>query len=47
MSSRSGKERLVLVVSIAIFLETLFYAVITPLLPQLSHQLGSQSSRRV
>ena len=39
MSSRDGKDRLVLVVSIAIFLETLFYAVITPLLPQLSHQL--------
>ena len=28
-----------LVVSSAIFVETLFYAVITPLLPQLSHQL--------
>lgn len=36
---RLGNERLVLVVSSAIFLETLFYAVITPLLPQLSHQL--------
>ena len=39
MSRRSESERLVLVVSAAIFLETLFYAVITPLLPQLSHQL--------
>src|SRR5579875_2130733 len=39
MRPRLGSERLVLVVSIAIFLETLFYAVITPLLPQLSHQL--------
>jgi len=39
MSSRTTNDRLVLVVSIAIFLETLFYAVITPLLPQLSHQL--------
>ena len=36
---RAGNERLLLVVSSAIFLETLFYAVITPLLPQLSHQL--------
>lgn len=36
---RTENERLVLVVSVAIFLETLFYAVITPLLPQLSHQL--------
>src|SRR5579862_7059277 len=40
MRSRSGTDRLVLVVSVAIFLETLFYSVITPLLPQLSHQLG-------
>ncbi len=39
MKSRSESERLVLVVSTAIFLETLFYAVITPLLPGLSHQL--------
>jgi MFS family permease len=38
VSRRSG-ERLVLLVGAAIFLETLFYAVITPLLPQLSHQL--------
>lgn len=37
--SRADRRRLVLVVSSAIFLETLFYAVITPLLPQLSHQL--------
>ncbi len=36
---RAGNERLVLLVSLAIFLETLFYAVITPLLPALSHQL--------
>jgi MFS family permease len=38
--SASQSRRLVLLVSIAIFLETLFYAVITPLLPELSHQLG-------
>ena len=37
---RAENERLVLVVSAAIFLETLFYAVITPLLPELSHQLA-------
>ncbi len=37
---RAENERLLLVVSAAIFLETLFYAVITPLLPQLSHQLA-------
>jgi MFS family permease len=36
---KAGNERLLLVVGSAIFLETLFYAVITPLLPQLSHQL--------
>lgn len=36
---REDNARLVLVVSAAIFLETLFYAVITPLLPSLSHQL--------
>jgi MFS family permease len=36
---RSESERLVLVVGAAVFLETLLYAVITPLLPQLSHQL--------
>ncbi len=39
MSSASQSRRLVLLVSMAIFLETLFYAVITPLLPELSHQL--------
>jgi MFS family permease len=39
MNSKTENERLVLVVSVAIFLETLFYAVITPLLPQLSHEL--------
>ncbi|MDE3130814.1 MAG: MFS transporter, partial [Acidobacteriota bacterium] len=33
------QSRLLAVVSAAIFLETLFYAVITPLLPQLSHEL--------
>lgn len=37
--SRADRRRLVVVVSSAIFLETLFYAVITPLLPELSHQL--------
>ncbi len=36
---REENQRLVLVVSAAIFLETLFFAVITPLLPGLSHQL--------
>lgn len=36
---RSEYQRLLLVVSSAIFLETLFYSVITPLLPELSHQL--------
>ena len=36
---RAENERLVVVVSAAIFLETLFFAVITPLLPQLSHEL--------
>jgi len=39
MRGRTESEHLVVVVSAAIFLETLFYAVITPLLPQLSHQL--------
>lgn len=37
--SRTENDRLMLLVSAAIFLETLFYAVITPLLPQLSHEL--------
>lgn len=36
---RPESQRLLLVVGTAIFLETLFYAVITPLLPQLSHEL--------
>ncbi len=36
---RSGNDRLLLVVSFAIFLDTLFYAVITPMLPQLTHEL--------
>ncbi len=36
---RSGNDRLVMVVSFAIFLDTLFYAVITPMLPQLTHEL--------
>jgi MFS family permease len=36
---RAESERLMVVVSAAIFLETLFFAVITPLLPQLSHEL--------
>ena len=39
MISASAARRLVLLVSAAIFLETLFYAVITPLLPGLSQQL--------
>jgi len=33
-------ERLVLVVSAAVFIDTMFYAVISPLLPELRHQLG-------
>jgi MFS family permease len=37
--NEAENRRLVLVVSTAVFLETLFYAVITPLLPGLSHQL--------
>jgi MFS family permease len=37
--TRSAHSRLLLVVSIAVFLDTLFYSVITPLLPQLSHDL--------
>ena len=39
MRTRSAESRLLLVVSVAVFLDTLFYAVITPLLPQLSHEL--------
>ena len=39
MRGRSANQRLLLVVGTAILLDTLFYAVITPLLPQLSHQL--------
>ncbi len=33
-------ERLILVVSAAVFIDTMFYAVISPLLPELSHQLA-------
>lgn len=39
MRRPSERERLVLLVSVVVFLDTLFFAVITPLLPQLSHQL--------
>jgi MFS family permease len=39
MKGRSPESQLVRVVSVAIFLDTLFYAVITPLLPQLTHEL--------
>ncbi len=39
MESRPGSDRLVLVVSFAVFLDTLFYAVITPMLPQLTQEL--------
>src|SRR5580698_283319 len=39
MRSKHTNERLLLVVSIVVFMDTLFYAVITPLLPQLSHEL--------
>ncbi len=39
MSWGSDRARLVAVVSGAVFLETVFYAVITPLLPGLSHHL--------
>ncbi|MCL2419030.1 MAG: MFS transporter [Conexibacteraceae bacterium] len=38
-SGRNAHERLLLVVSAAVLLDTLFYAVITPLLPQLTHEL--------
>jgi MFS family permease len=40
LSQKSGVERLVLVVSAAVFIDTMFYAVISPLLPELSHQLA-------
>jgi MFS family permease len=40
VSQKSGVERLVLVVSAAVFIDTMFYAVISPLLPELSHQLA-------
>jgi MFS family permease len=40
LSQKSAVERLVLVVSAAVFIDTMFYAVISPLLPDLSHQLG-------
>src|SRR5580698_6287642 len=39
MKSRSAHSRLLMVVSAAVFIDTVFYAVITPLLPQLSHEL--------
>lgn len=39
MSRNRNAERLVLVVSIAVFIDTMFYAVISPLLPELTHQL--------
>jgi MFS family permease len=40
LSEMSVVERLVLVVSAAVFIDTMFYAVISPLLPELRHQLG-------
>jgi MFS family permease len=39
MKRGDGVERLMVVVGVAIFVDTVFYAVITPLLPQLSHEL--------
>src|ERR1700744_1595571 len=39
MRTKSAHSRLLRVVSIAVFLDPLFYSVITPLLPQLSHDL--------
>ena len=46
MRSRSAESRLLLVVSVAVFLDTLFYAVITPLLPQLTHRAASLEAHR-
>ncbi|MGC9222032.1 MAG: MFS transporter [Solirubrobacteraceae bacterium] len=37
---KSSSARLSLVVGAVVFLDTMFYSVITPLLPQLSHQLA-------
>jgi predicted MFS family arabinose efflux permease len=39
LRARSASDRLVLVVSIVVFIDTMMYAVITPMLPRLSHQL--------
>ncbi|MGH2843153.1 MAG: MFS transporter [Solirubrobacteraceae bacterium] len=36
----SLRRRLLLVISAVVFIDTMFYAVITPLLPELSHQVG-------
>jgi MFS family permease len=40
MSSRDGVGRLVIVVGVVVFVDTMFYAAIAPLLPTLSRQLG-------
>lgn len=40
MDSERTAKRLVWIISAAVFLDTVFYAVISPMLPALSHQLG-------
>jgi MFS family permease len=40
LSQKSVVDRLVLLVSAAVFIDTMFYAVISPLLPELTHQLA-------
>jgi hypothetical protein len=37
--ARATERRLVLVMSAVVFVDTLFYAVLAPLLPQLAHEL--------
>jgi hypothetical protein len=38
-AQRPAERRLVLVVSLVVFVDTMFYAVIAPLLPGLAHSL--------
>jgi MFS family permease len=40
MSSREGVRRLVIVIGVVVFVDTMFYAAIAPLLPTLTRQLG-------
>ncbi len=44
MDSERTAKRLVWIISAAVFLDTVFYAVISPMLPSLSHQLGLSKS---